>query len=96
MRMGFKASMTVFIALLLAIIMAFSGVLLEVVRWKGMTNVIHEASAGATESVLSYYVPELWEQYHVYALAENCNESELMCSYVQNGKIGRASCRERV
>ena len=74
--------------MLLAIIIGFSGTLLEIVRWKGMENIISEASSGATESVLSYYVPELWEQYHVYGLSKEHNEEELMCKYVQNGMQG--------
>jgi len=85
MPMRFKASITVFIALLLATLLGFSGVLLEIVRWKGMENIIQEACAGASESVLSYYKPWLWEQYHIYGLSDKHNEEDLMCKYVQNG-----------
>jgi len=85
MPMRFKGSITVFIALLLATLISFSGVLLEIVRWKGMGNIIQEACAGASESVLSYYKPWLWEQYHVYGLSDQHNEEKLMCEYVQNG-----------
>lgn len=83
--MRFKASITVFIALLLATLIGFSGVLLEIVRWKGMENIIQEACAGASESVLSYYKPWLWEQYHIYGLSDKHNEEDLMCKYVQKG-----------
>ena len=83
--MRFKASITVFIALLLATLIGFSGVLLEIVRWKGMQNIIQEACAEASESVLSYYKPWLWEQYHIYGLSDKHNEEDLMCKYVQKG-----------
>ena len=43
MRITFKGSITIFMALLLTSIMALSGAVLEILRYSGMKNVIIEA-----------------------------------------------------
>lgn len=71
MRITFKGSITVFMALLLTSILALSGAVLEIVRYSGMKNVIMEAENNAGHSLCSNYDLKLWERYHIYGLT--CN-----------------------
>lgn len=95
MRITFRGSITVFMALLLASILALSGAVLEIVRYSGMKNVIIEAENNAGHSLCSNYNQKLWDHYHIYGLSCNYPVLQDTKRYIEMG-IGSESKTEGV
>ena len=85
MRITFKGSITVFMALLLTSILALSGAVLEIVRYSGMKNVVIEAENNAGHSLCSNYNQKLWNQYHIYGLSCNYPVLQGTKRYIEMG-----------
>ena len=85
MRITFKGSITIFMALLLTSIMALSGAVLEILRYSGMKNVIIEAENNGAHSLLSNYDQKLWKKYHIYGLESSHPVLQSTRKYIQMG-----------
>ncbi len=71
-----KGSITVFLSLLLPLLLALVGTLLEAARYESAKPFLTENTSRAMQMMFADYNKELWEDYHLFAFTGEDEEAE--------------------